>query len=222
MSTYLQFVSDKSREYYELTSGSWYICMEDLFDTLLYCTQNKKPFKDFVKKIKKDKVFDGFFDNGRDYVTDETERYFLKPLYDWAYDKDDIRLVDDGQLYEESILILCKDKGIKLPDCINWYSLPKEIEDTIIGGEYVVDKVYKCVGKMFYDEEELNQVGVSFERALAELKAGAVVHRKKTTEMVRWWLKNGELKWSIVTQKPAFRTEDILADDWEYHYKEDV
>jgi len=223
MSTYLQFCSNKSREYYELTSGSWYTYMEDLFDALTYCKQNKKSFKDFIKKLRKAKVFDGFFDSGEDYINEETEKYFLRPLYDWAFDKDDIRLIDDEQLYEQAARALCKDKGVAPPDRLGWV-WPKEIENLIEKeGGYVVDKYYKCVGKMFYDKEELNKVGVSFARVLPELKAGANIFRKSNPTTV-WWIENNELHWSwdYVDECPCFCAEEVLSDDWEYHYAEEV
>lgn len=250
MSTYYYFHARGTNEYFELTSGSWYPFMEDLYDVLCTKIKNHKPYSDFINTLRKKKVFEGFYDDDTDFITVENEKYFLQPLYNWAFNwavknKTDfpIALIEDNELYEVGIELFCQDIGIKYERSRGW-QVPQHIQEAIdkynkehkkqywnadtcswitnddADDETISDRYLKCVGKLDYDDKVLNIVGVSFEHALAELKAGASIRRKSnpTNYYFLYTDKDGQVcvGGSCEGQITTIKTVDILADDWEY------
>lgn len=240
MSTYYYLYSHKTHEFFELTSGSWWPYMEDMNDVLQACISKKKSYKEFINILKKQKVFDGFYDDYSEFITTDNEKYFLQPLYNWAYEqKDNLVLIDDGTMYDEAVKLMCTDKGIKYERKYGWdYSqeIENEIKKFKSSDDALWDHYLKCVGKLNYDDKIMNQIGVSFEHAIAELKAGAKIWRKEETGKGYIYLKdnvlfgvtrlcgdselgkNGELYTHCFKPRLPFTIQDVTSDYWQYSY----
>jgi len=221
MSTYYYIHSSDTKEYFELTSGSWYPYLEDLYEVLMECTLRKKSYKEFIDTLKKNKTMDGFYDDHTEFITKDNEKYFLRPLFDWAYDKNDsLSLIDDATLYDEAVKELCTEKVLRYEQHGWDYSeeIKKAIKETQKGDDFdgLVDKYFKCVGKLNYDDEVVTKIGVTFEHAFAELKNGATIWRKDCEDHSNTiWEKYRRNSWR---RNPEWRyaCSDARSGWWQY------
>lgn len=208
MSTYYYFQS--GNEYVELTSGGWYQYMEDLEEVLRYCVTGGEPFEELVQQLYDRDTFTGFYDNG-DFLTPRNIKYFLQPLYHWAYKHPDFILISDSEQYNMAVQRLCKDKGVKYT---GYYDMA--VQQLLETEDLIIDRYFTKVLSIYTDDKTINEIGADFNLALAELRHGAKIHRKSVPEL-EYWLENGRVQWSYGADiMPMFDGVDVMAEDWEY------